>query len=150
MIKVLFICHGNICRSVSAEYIFKSLTQDKTDEFLVDSAATSDDEIGSPIYTPMRKALEKHNIAIGDHRARQVVKSDYEKYDYIIAMDEKNRYFLDKIFGEDKDNKIHYLLEYTDTLDKKVEDPWFTRDFEKAYQDINRGCIGLLDKLGRQ
>ena len=96
----------------------------------------------------MRKALEEHDISIGDHRARQVVKRDYEKFDYIIAMDEENMYYLNKILGRDKENKVHYLLEYSDTPDMKIDDPWYTRDFEKAYQEISRGCKGLLEKLG--
>ena len=145
-IKVLFICHGNICRSVSAEYIFNKLIRERKveDDFTVDSAATSTEEIGNPIYPPMERALRNHNIPIGDHRARQVKRSDYEKYDLIIAMDEENMYYLGRILGEDTEGKVHYLMEYTDDPHAKIEDPWYTRDFEKAYQDIRRGCEGLL------
>lgn len=149
MVRVLFICHGNICRSVSAQYIFEQLIREKgvEEEFFVDSAATSTEEIGNPIYPPMRSALESHGVPIGSHRARQVKRHEYEEYDYIIAMDEENMYYLDRILGEDRDGKVHYLMEYTDLPNAKIEDPWYTRNFEKAYQDIKLGCEGLLRDL---
>ena len=149
MIKVLFICHGNICRSVSAHYIFEQLVKEnkREAEFFIDSAATSTEEIGNSIYPPMRQALESHGVQIGNHRARQVKRHEYDEFDFIIAMDEENMYYLDRILGEDVDGKIHYLMEYTDTPNAKIEDPWYTRNFEKAYQDINKGCRGLLDTL---
>ncbi len=146
MKRVLFICHGNICRSVSAEYIFNMLISGRGAEDLVesDSAATSTEEIGNRIYPPMEKALRNHNIPIGDHRARQVRSSDYRAFDYIIAMDEENMFYLRRILGEDVDGKIHYLMEYTNDPHAKIEDPWYTRDFEKAYRDIRKGCEGLI------
>ena len=148
-IRVLFICHGNICRSVSAEYIFNMMVAERglSDRFRADSAATSTEEIGNPIYPPMRKALIQHNVPIGDHRARQVRRSEYEDFDLIIGMDEENMYYLGRILGEDRDGKIKYLMEYTDTPDAEIEDPWYTRNFEKAYQDIYKGCKGLLNEL---
>ena len=149
MIKILFVCHGNICRSVSAHYIFEQLIKDngKETEFFIDSAATSTEEIGNPIYPPMRSALESHGVPIGNHRARQVKRNEYDEFDLIIAMDEENMYYLDRILGEDRDGKVHYLMEYTDTPNAKIEDPWYTRNFEKAYQDIRKGCEGLLEDL---
>lgn len=149
MIRVLFICHGNICRSVSAQYIFEQLVKEnkREAEFVIDSAATSTEEIGNPIYPPMRGALESHGVPIGSHRARQVKRHEYVDFDYIIAMDEENMYYLDRILGADRDGKIHYLMEYTDTPNAKIEDPWYTRNFEKAYQDIKTGCEGLLKEL---
>ena len=149
LIKVLFICHGNICRSVSAEYIFSMLVKEHglEDSVTVDSAATSREEIGNTIYPPMEKALRNHDIPIGSHRARQVRREEYELFDLIIAMDEENMYYLSRILGEDRDKKIHYLMEYTDDPHAKIEDPWYTRDFEKAYRDIRRGCEGLIDML---
>ncbi len=146
MKRVLFICHGNICRSVSAEYIFNMLVKEKglEDVLTADSAATSTEEIGNRIYPPMEKALRNHNIPIGDHRARQVRSSDYRDSDLIIAMDEENMFYLGRILGEDVDGKIHYLMEYTDDPHAKIEDPWYTRDFEKAYRDIRKGCEGLI------
>ena len=148
MIKILFVCHGNICRSVSAEYIFNMMVKEKGLESVLfsDSAATSTEEIGNPVYPPMERALRTHNVPIGDHRARQIRRGDYDKYDLIIGMDEENMYYLKRILGDDPMYKIHYLMEYTDTPDAKIEDPWYTRDFEKAYQDIYKGCLGLLEK----
>ena len=149
MTKILFICHGNICRSVSAEYIFNMIVREKGLDALyeADSAATSTEEIGNPVYPPMERALRQHNVPIGNHRARQVKRSDYEKYDLIIGMDEENMYYLKRILGEDPEGKIHYLMEYTDTPSAVIEDPWYTRNFEKAYQDINKGCLGLIETL---
>ncbi len=149
-IKVLFICHGNICRSVSAEYIFDMLINERglESEYYVDSAATSTEEIGNPVYPPMERTLRMHNVPIGNHRARQIRHGDYDRYDLIIGMDEENMYYLTRILGDDPLGKIHYLMEYTDTPDAKIEDPWYTRDFEKAYQDIYKGCLGLLESLG--
>ena len=146
---ILFVCHGNICRSGSAEYIFNMMIEKRglKDRLEADSAATSTEEIGNPIYPPMRKALLQHDVPIGDHRARQIRRADYEKYDLIIAMDEENMYYLGRILGEDRDGKIKYLMEYTDTPDAEIEDPWYTRNFEKAYQDIYKGCKGLLNEL---
>lgn len=149
MIKILFICHGNICRSVSAEYIFKQLVDEAglSDKVYIDSAATSTEEIGNEIYPPMRKALMEHDVPIGNHRARQVKRKEYDEFDLIIAMDDENLYYLRRILGDDTENKIHYLVEYTDTPNAEIEDPWYTRNFEKAYQDIFKGCKGLLDQI---
>ncbi len=116
-------------------------------EIYVDSAATSTEEIGNPVYPPMEKALRNHNIPIGSHRARQVKRREYDEFDLIIAMDEENMYYLSRILGEDTEGKIHYLMEYTDDPHAKIEDPWYTRDFEKAYRDIRKGCEGLLSSL---
>lgn len=149
MIKILFICHGNICRSVSAEYIFKQLVDEAglSDKVYIDSAATSTEEIGNEIYPPMRKALMEHDVPIGNHRARQVKRKEYDEFDLIIAMDDENLYYLRRILGDDTENKIHYLVEYTDTPNAEIEDPWYTRNFEKAYQDIFKGCKRLLDQI---
>ena len=148
-IKVLFICHGNICRSVSAEYIMNMLIEEEglSDRISTDSAATSREEIGNPVYPPMRKALVEHGVKIGDHRARQVRSSDYGEFDYIIGMDEENMFYLKHILPEDTENKVHYLMEYTDTPNAKIEDPWYTRNFEKAYRDIKKGCEGLIEEI---
>ena len=150
MIRILFVCHGNICRSVSAEYIMKYLIEEKSDqkvEIFIDSAATSLEEIGNQIYLPMRKTLESHRIPIGNHRARRIEKSEYDDYDIIIAMDEENMYNLNRIFDGDPQKKVHYLMEYTDTPDATIEDPWYTRRFENVYKSILDGCTGLLDKI---
>ena len=149
MIKILFVCHGNICRSVGAQYIFdKMLKENRLDDRICcESAATSREEIGNPIYPPMRRALEGHGIPIGDHTARQLLRSDYDEYDLIIGMDRENMYYIDRILGEDPEGKVHTLMEYTDTPDELIDDPWYTRDFETAYRQITRGCAALLESI---
>ncbi|ETP70902.1 protein-tyrosine-phosphatase [Lachnospiraceae bacterium JC7] len=150
MIRILFVCHGNICRSVSAEYIMKYLIEDRSDsdvDIYIDSAATSLEEIGNQIYLPMRKTLEAHKIPIGNHRARRIEKSEYDDFDLIIAMDEENMYNLNRLFNGDPQGKVHYLMEYTDTQDATIEDPWYTRRFENVYKSILDGCTGLLEKI---
>ncbi len=150
--RILFVCHGNICRSVSAQYILQEMVDSQKCEgdFWIDSAATSMEEIGNPIYPPMRKALENHGVPVGDHRARQLKKKDYGNYDLFLGMDEENMYYMNRILGGDPEGKIHYLMEYTDMPTAKIEDPWYTRNFEKAYQDIFLGCQGLLEWFARQ
>ena len=150
--RILFVCHGNICRSVSAQYILQEMVDSQKCEgdFWIDSAATSMEEIGNPIYPPMRKALENHGVPVGDHRARQLKKKDYGNYDLFLGMDEENMYYMNRILGGDPEGKIHYLMEYTDMPTAKIEDPWYTRNFEKAYQDIFLGCQGLLEWFVRQ
>ena len=150
MVRILFVCHGNICRSVSAEYIMKYLIMEKSVgnvEIYIDSAATSMEEIGNQIYIPMKKTLESHKIPIGNHCARRVDKSEYNDFDFIIAMDEENMYNLTRLFDGDPEKKVHYLMEYTDTKNAVIEDPWYTRKFEKVFQSILKGCIGLLEYI---
>lgn len=149
MISVIFICHGNICRSVSAQYIFDELIRQEhlEDKLCCDSAATSTEEIGNPVYPPMKQALIHHNVVIGDHRARQLRRSDYDMYDLIIGMDSENMYYIKRIVGDDPEGKVHTLMEYTDTPEELIDDPWYTRDFETAYQMINKGCKALLSYL---
>ncbi len=149
MIKILFICHGNICRSVGAQYILDQMIKEEDLESVLvcDSAATSREEIGNPVYPPMRQALMAHNVPIGDHRARQLRQSDYELYDLIIGMDSENMYYIERILGGDPEGKVHTLMEYTDTPDELIDDPWYTRDFEEAYRLIRKGCRALLEYL---
>ena len=149
MIKILFICHGNICRSVSAQYIFNQMIEEGHlwDKLFCDSAATSTEEIGNPIYPPMRRALADHHVPIGDHRARQMRRSDYDEYDLIIGMDSENMYYIKRILGADPEGKVHTLMEYTDSPDELIDDPWYTRDFEEAYRLIRKGCRSLLEYL---
>ena len=143
-VKILFICHGNICRSPMAEFIMKS----KTDEYYIESAATSTEEIGNGIYPQAREQLIKHGIGgFKDKRARQVRKSDYDEFDYLIIMDEENRHGLERIVGKDPDNKIYKMLDFVDDESLKgrdVADPWYTRDFNKSFEEIEKGCEGLL------
>ena len=149
MFSVLFICHGNICRSVCAQYVFDEMIRKGRleSELFCESAATSREEIGNPIYPPMRRTLEQHAVPIGDHRARQLRRSDYDEYDLIIGMDSENMYYISHILGEDPEGKVHTLMEYTDTPDELIDDPWYTRDFETAYRLILKGCEALLASL---
>ena len=149
MTRVLFVCHGNICRSVSAHYILQDMIDKRglSTEFQIDSAATSTEEIGNAIYPPMRAELEHRGIPIGNHRARQVKRSDYDAWDYIIAMDSENLYYLDRILGGDPEEKVHYLMSYTGDDSREIEDPWYTRKFALCVDEITEGCEALLESL---
>ncbi len=149
MTRILFVCHGNICRSVAAQYIFQDMINRRqiADRFLVDSAATSTEEIGNPVYPPMEHALRQRGVPIGSHLARRLRKSDYPEYDLFIGMDEENAYYMRRIFGEDPEHKVHFLMEYADQPDRRIEDPWYTREFDLCVSEITEGCTGLLDHL---
>ena len=150
MIRILFVCHGNICRSVMAEYILKKRVKDNglSDEIVVDSAATSMEEIGNTIYPPAEKTLKAHAIPIGSHRARQITKKDYQQFDMIIVMDSANKRNVLRIVGEDPEGKIHHISEYA-SFSGDVQDPWYTGEFETVYRQINDGCEGLLWSIRR-
>ncbi len=151
MIKILFICHGNICRSPMAEYIMKKKIAENhlSDEILVSSAATSVEELGNPVYPPVKRLLNEHGISCDAHKARVMVKQDYRLYDLIIGMDSYNMRNMKLICGGDPDNKMHLLSEYG-AFGKEVADPWYTRDFETAWKEISSGCEGLLWTLRKQ
>ena len=152
MISVLFVCHGNICRSPMAEFIFKNMINKKQlqSDFYIASAATSTEEIwngiGNPVYPPAKKELARHGISCDGKRAVQLKKSDYDKYDYLIAMEERNRCNMLRILGSDPEHKVSLLLDYTD-CPGNIADPWYTGDFEITYRDIVKGCEGLLEHL---
>ncbi len=148
MIKVMFVCHGNICRSPMAEFIMKKLVADAglSGDFLIASSATSTEELGNPVYPPARAELAKHGIGCAGKTAVQLRKSDYGKYDYFIGMDTANIRNMNRIFGSDPDGKIYKLLTFAGRSDD-VSDPWYSRDFGKAYADIEEGCRGLLRSL---
>ncbi|MGN0486598.1 MAG: low molecular weight protein-tyrosine-phosphatase [Acutalibacteraceae bacterium] len=152
MIKIMFVCHGNICRSPMAEFIFKDMIQKqgRASDFFVASSATSTEEIwgdvGNPVYPPAREELKKHGISCGGKRAVQLKKSDYGKYDYFIAMDENNIRNIMRIFGGDPAHRVHKLLDFTDRKGD-VADPWYSRRFDVAYRDIEEGCGALLARL---
>lgn len=148
MIKVLFVCLGNICRSPMAEYVFKDMVQKYgiEDEFYIDSAATSVEEIGNPVHYGTRNKLQKMNIRCGNHVARRITKQDYRKFDYIIAMEERNIVNIKRIVGEDKENKIYKLLDFSNNP-RDIEDPWYTENFDKTYDDIVEGLEGFMKYL---
>ncbi len=145
MIKVLFVCHGNICRSPIAEYVFRDLVSrvGLVHDFVIDSAATSREEIGNSIYPPARRKLAEHGISADGHRARQITRCDYEEFDYLIGMERYNIRNMLRFWGSDPQKKIHLLLDFGKNP-RDIEDPWYTGDFETAYQDILEGCEALL------
>ena len=151
MTKILFVCHGNICRSPMAEFIFKDMVKKsgKENEFYIESAATSEDEIfmgkGNPVYPPAREQLLLHGINPDGKTARRLTYADYNKFDLIIGMDKMNMRNIALMLGEDKDNKIKKLLDYCGGGD--VDDPWYTGKFKEAYDCIYKGCKALFDEL---
>ena len=149
MKKILFVCHGNICRSPMAEYVMKDLVKKAglEAEFQIASAATSREEIGNPVYPPARRKLAEHGISCEGHAARQLRNRDYEEYDLLIGMDKANLHNMFRICGGDFNNKMHLLLEYAGRPDQEVADPWYTGDFDSTWQDVLEGCEGLLDNL---
>lgn len=152
MIKIMFVCHGNICRSPMAEFVLKDMVKRRglENDFVIASSATSTEEIwngiGNPVYPPAKAVLERNGIDSSGKRAVQLKASDYNKYDLFIGMDSANIRNMTRILGGDKDNKIHKLMEYTGSR-ADVSDPWYTRDFDRCYMDIYAGCKALLNSL---
>jgi protein-tyrosine phosphatase len=149
MVKILFVCHGNICRSPMAEFIMKDLVKKAglESQFHIESAATSTEEIGNPVYPPARRKLAEHGIDCAGKTARQLKNQDYDQYDLLIGMDKANLRNINRLCGGDFDGKIHLLMEYAGRPDDVVADPWYTGDFEAAWQDVLAGCQGLLKQL---
>ena len=148
MIKILFVCHGNICRSPMAEFVMKDLVQKQgvAAMFQIESAATSDEEIGNPVYPPVRELLGKRGISCKGKVARQLCRSDYNRYDYFIGMDSANRRNMLRLFENDPEGKVSLLLDHT-SRPGDVADPWYTRDFLATERDVQEGCEALLKKL---
>ena len=148
MIKILFVCHGNICRSPMAEFVMKDMVKKKgvSDMFEIASAATSTEELGNPVYPPARKKLNEEGLSCSGKTSRQMTVSDYGYFDYIVAMDRWNLRNMAKFVGNDPDGKVSLLLDYT-TSPGDVADPWYTGDFQQTWEDVNNGCRGLLEKL---
>ena len=150
MIHILFVCHGNICRSPMAEFIMKKLVCDArlSTDFIIESSATSTEEIfcgiGSPFYPPAKAELSRHGIPFSDRRATLLVRADYERYDLFVGMDSANIRNMHRIFGSDPEDKIKKLMDFTDK-GGDVSDPWYSRNFDTAYKDIYAGCKALLD-----
>lgn len=151
MTRILFVCHGNICRSPMAEFILKDKAAacGLEDCFTIASAATSREEIGNPVYPPARRELARHGISCAGKRAVQVRPADYGAYDLLIVMDGQNLRNLLRITGDDRDGKIHRLMDFT-MRPGDVADPWYTDDFETCYRDIAEGCEGLLRQIGNK
>ena len=151
----MFVCHGNICRSPMAEFIFKDLIARRgvADQYVIASSATSTEEvwngIGNPVYPPAKAELAKHGLSCDGKRAVQLQKSDYDKYDLFIGMDSANIRNMLRIFGGDPDGKVHKLLDYTDR-GGNVADPWYSEHFEVAYREIFDGCTALLGAVLKQ
>ena len=145
MVKILFICHGNICRSPMAEFVFKDIAEKsgKGDKFHVASAATSFEEIGNPVHYGTAKILDGLGISYAGKRAVHLEKSDYDKYDYLVCMDSANVRNTLRIVGDDTEKKVYKLLEFAGSC-KDVADPWYTGDFDETYRDVLAGCKGLL------
>ena len=151
MIKVLFICHGNICRSPMAEFVFKDLVAKRglSDQFHIESAATSTEELGNPVDPPARRKLNSLGIDCSGKRARQMNKSDYDKFDYLIGMDAYNMRNINRICGGDPDGKVYKMLAIAGES-RDVADPWYTGDFEATYRDVLKGSEAFLDMLKEQ
>ena len=148
MIKILFVCHGNICRSPMAQFVLQDMVNKAglSDQFHIDSAATSTEEIGNPPHRGTVKKLREMGVPVLPHRAVQLKKSDYEKYDYIIGMDEWNLRNIMRILGSDPEGKVSLLLEHTERQGD-IADPWYTGNFDVTYDDIKCGCKGLLELI---
>lgn len=149
MTRIMFVCHGNICRSPMAEFILKDMVAKKgiADKFLIASSATSREEIGNPVYPPARERLLRSGISPEGKRAVQVTKQDYENYDLLICMDKNNLRNITRIIPTDPQNKIKLLMDYAGEH-RDVADPWYTGDFEITYVDIEKGCKALLEHVG--
>jgi len=148
MINVLFICHGNICRSPMAEFVFKDMVKKEglSELFHIESAATSNEEIGNPVHYGTREKLKPLGISVAGKTARRMTKKDYEKYDHLIAMDKNNIRNINRIIGHDPENKVHLLLEYAGSK-RDIADPWYTGNFDDTYADVVEGCEALLAEL---
>nr|WP_027871728.1 low molecular weight protein-tyrosine-phosphatase [[Eubacterium] cellulosolvens] len=152
MVKILFVCHGNICRSPMAEFVMNDMVEKEglSDRFEISSAATSTEEIwngvGNPVYPPARQIMKEHGISCEGKRARQMTGRDYAEYDLLIGMDQANIRNMIRIAGGDPDGKIRRLLDYTDTP-RDVADPWYTRDFRTTWEDVNEGCRALMASI---
>ena len=148
MTSILFICHGNICRSPMAEFVMKDLVKKAglESQFYIESAATSTEEIGNPVYPPARRKLAEHGIGCAGKTARQLTRADCDRFDLLIGMDRANLRNMRRICGGDPKGKIHLLMEYTDHPGD-VADPWYTDDFEATWRDVLAGCSGVLELL---
>ncbi len=151
MKRILFVCHGNICRSPMAEFVMKDLVEKagRSRKFHIASCATSREELGNPVYPPARQKLSEHGISCAGKTARQMQKEDYENFDYIVAMDRYNLRNMAAFVGDDPQGKVSLLLSHAGR-EGDVADPWYTGDFEATWQDVLAGCRGLLTEIDRE
>ena len=151
MIKILFVCHGNICRSPMAEFVMKDMVRKAglENQFHIASAATSGEELGNPVYPPARRKLAEHGIDCSGKTARRLRKSDYTQYDLLIGMDQATLRNIHRMCGGDPEGKLHLLLDFTNRPGN-VADPWYTGDFETTWRDVEQGCQGLLQELAQE
>ena len=149
MIRILFVCHGNICRSPMAEFVMKDLVKKVglEDEFYIESAATSTEELGNPVHYGTRSILKRHGISCDGKYARQMTRSDYAEFDMLIAMDQRNLRNMERFTGGDPAGKVSLLLDYAGRSGEEVADPWYTGDFQATWDDVLEGCTGLLEEL---
>ena len=152
MVNILFVCHGNICRSPMAEFVLKDLVQKAgvEDQFFIASAATSTEEIGNPVHPGTVRRLAREGISTAGKYAVQLKRSDYPKYDFFLGMDDWNLRNMRRMLGGDPEGKVHLLLDYTQRPGEEIADPWYTGNFEVTYADILEGCRGFLDYCRRE
>ena len=148
MTKILFVCHGNICRSPMAEFVLKDMVQRRKldHRFYIASAATSTEELGNPVHHGTRNKLAQYGISVAGKRAVQITKADYDAYDYLIAMDSRNLTNMQRIIGQDTQNKVCRLLDFTQRP-RDIADPWYTGNFDVTYSDVIEGCEALLESI---
>lgn len=149
MKRIIFVCHGNICRSPMAEFVMKHLVRQAgcENKFEIASAATSTEEIGNEVYPPVRKKLAEHGISCAGKTARQLTKADYQHYDLVVAMDNNNLRNIDRLLGGDPQGKVSLLMAHAGQPHQQVADPWYTGDFDATWRDVLAGCQGLLAEL---
>ncbi len=148
MKKIIFLCHGNICRSPMAEYVMKDLVRKAglTEEFEITSGAVSDEEWGNPIYPPAQRKLREKNVPFGRHSAHKISPAEFADQDIVIVMDRSNLRWLSRIVGDYSYEKVHLMMEFAGEI-RDVADPWYTGDFEQTYRDVLAGCTGLIKRL---
>lgn len=146
--RILFVCHGNICRSPMAEFVMKDMVAKRglADEFYIESCAVTNEEIGNDIYPPAKEELRRRGIPFTRRSARRMTPADYSKFDYILVMDTSNTWYMERIIGKDPEHKVSLMMSFAGE-DKDVADPWYTGDFSKTYEDISRACEGLLEQI---
>lgn len=148
MTKILFVCHGNICRSPMAEFVMKKIVKDasKDSEFYIESAATSSEELGNDVHYGTKEKLTQMNVPFSKRRARKITPADYDNFDLLIGMDVENLYYMENAWNKDPNDKVKLLLTYAGK-DRDIADPWYSHNFDKTYEDILEGCTALFNSI---